>query len=328
MTRQGESAVTFELDGTYVANATNQATVFTFDLGDNETRTYYTVNGTAETIYVFKPVDPYYTYFFEMLDYVGLSWGYLESVINVGGNDRVVERWSLDIVNDIPFVFTWGKAYTMRLVCDRGEYTYGAFVAGASTSFILAVTSDMFPVIPTDINGLTVLAGRRNVTWIQCYYHDIYADTNWTCFKIFEYGESSPIYTYNSSSQTITLNWYEAGSDIDYYVSITVLHNCLGLKYWSFPCPTPVSVTNPFDALSLLGSFPFAANQVPAVLILVVVMVCFSWYSLPFGMIVDVVVAAILVWLGWLDISWAWLSVAGSVIMLMVLSEAKQREIP
>jgi hypothetical protein len=329
MTRQGESPVTFLLNGTYLANASSKAIVFNFDLGYNynRSRTYYTVGGVAETIYVLLPQQPYYTYFFEVIDYVGLSWGYLESVLNVNGTDTVVERWSLNVKSEMPFTLSWGKAYTMRLVCNKGSYTYGAYVAGATTSFTLAVTSDMFPVAPTDINGLAVRADRMNSTWIQCYYNDIYSNTSWVYFEIIEYGETTPIKSYNSTLQQVTLNWMEAASDTDYYVVITISHNLLGTKVWSFPCPAPVATTNPFDALSVLGTFPFAANQVPAVLILVCVGLCFTWWSVPFGMIVEVIVAAMLVWLGWLDIGWAWMSISGSMVLIIALAEAKQREI-
>lgn len=329
MTRQGESPETFFLNGTYLANATSKAIVFHFDLGYNESRTYYTVSGDAETIYVLLPQQPYYTYFFEVIDYVGLQWGYLESVLNVNGTDTVVERWGLNVMNDIPFTLSWGKAYTMRLVCNKGSYTYGSYVAGATTSFTLGVTSDMFPVTPTDINGLAVRANRMNVTWIQCYYKDIYSNTSWVYFEIIEYGETTPIYSHNEtfSPQDVTLNWMEAASDTDYYVIITISHELLGTKVWSFPCPAPVATTNPFDALSVLGTFPFAANQVPAVLILVAVGLCFTWWSVPFGMIVEVIVAVLEVWLGWLDIGWAWMSISGSMVLIIALAEAKQREI-
>lgn len=326
MTRQGQSPETFFLNGTYDAVASVKATVFTFDLGYNESRTYYTVNGVTETIYVLLPQEPYYTYFFEFVDYLGLSWGYLESILNVNGTDRVVERWSISILNEMPFTLSWGKAYTMRLICNKGSYTYGDYVAGASTSFTLAATADMFPVEPTDINGLTVRASRMNVTWIQAYYNDIYSNTSWVSFDIYEYGTAISLYHYNVSLQTVTVNWMEAASDTDYYVVIEINHILLGSKVWSFPCPAPVANTNPFTALHYLGDFPFDVTQLPAVCILVAVGLSFSWFSVPIGMIVEVIVAGILIWIGWLAISWAWLTVAATIILLIALAEAKERD--
>lgn len=325
MTRIGESPEKFFLNGTYLANATTGAVVFSFDLGYNESRTYYTINSTAEAIYVFRPSDPFYTYFIEVIDYVGLDWGYLESVINVGGNERVVERWSLEVLNEIPFMFTWGKAYTLRLICNRGTYVYGTYVAGASTSFTLAVTSDMFPEVPTDTSGLSITAARMNTTWIYAYYRDINLATNWTYFEIIEYGETTPVYTFNSTSQTISLNWYDAASDTDYYVVVTIMHSVLGVKYWSFACPAPVSGSNPFTILSDLGDFPFDPMYIIPVAVLVAIGLCFTWFSIPVGMVVLVIVAAIETWMGWLVISWTWLSLAGTIIIMLAIGEAKER---
>lgn len=326
MSRQGQAPETFLLNGTYDASASIKATVFTFDLGYNESRTYYTVNGATETIYALLPSEPFYTYFFEVVDYVGLSWGYLESDLNVNGTDTVVERWSISVLNEIPFTLSWGKAYTMRLVCNKGSYTYGVYVAGASTSFTLGVTADMFPVSPTDINGLTVRASRMNVTWIQAYYNDIYSNTTWVSFDIYEYGTSVSLYHYNVSLQTVTVNWMEAASDTDYYVVIEISHALLGSKVWSFPCPAPVANANPFFALNYLGTFPFDATQLPAVIILVAVGLSFSWYSVPIGLVVEVIVAGLLIWLNWFDVSWAWLTVSGTLIIIIALVEAKERD--
>jgi hypothetical protein len=326
MTRQGQAPLTFFLNGTYDAAASIKAIVFNFDLGYNESRTYYTLNGATETISVLLSEEPFYTYFFEVVDYVGLQWGYLESVLNVNGTDTVVERWSISVLNEIPFTLSWGKAYTMRLICNKGSYTYGSYVAGASMSFTLGVTADMFPVAPTDINGLTVRASRMNVTWIKIYYSDIYSNTTWVSFDIYEYGTSVSLYHYNTTSQTVTDNWMEAASDTDYYVVIQISHALLGSKVWSFPCPAPVANANPFFALNYLGTFPFDATQLPAVIILVAVGLSFSWYSVPIGLLVGVIVAGLLIWLSWLDVSWAWLTVSGTIIIIIALVEAKERD--
>lgn len=327
MTRESQAPETFFLNGTSAPTATVQATVFVFDLGYNESRTYYTVNGAAETITVVLPSGTYYnTYYFEVVDYVGLQWGYIESVLNVNGTDTVIERQVL-AGNELPFTMSWGRAYTMRLICDKGAYTYPKpYVAGASTSFTLGVTADLFPVTPTDINGLTVRASRMNVTWIQAYYNDIYSNTTWVSFDIYEYGTSVSLYHYNVSLQTVTVNWMEAASDTDYYVVIEISHALLGSKVWSFPCPVPVANENPFAALNYLGTFPFDATQIPAVIILVAVGLSFSWYSVPIGLLVEVIVAGLLIWLNWFDVSWAWLTVSGTLIIIIALVEAKERD--
>jgi hypothetical protein len=113
--------------------------VFEFDLGYNYSRIYY-VYETVENIYLFRPSDPFYVYYFDIVDFVGITNGYLESIIVHNGIDRVVERWRLDVLNDIPFTMSWGKAYKMRIVCDQGTYVFGTYVAGAIPEYTLVVT--------------------------------------------------------------------------------------------------------------------------------------------------------------------------------------------
>lgn len=330
ITKLSQAPETFFLNGSDTKTATVNATVFRFDLnylGYNQSRTYYTINGAAEDVYVFTPIEILNTYYFEVIDYVGLQWGYLESTINCNGTDRVVERWRVDqTTSDLPFTMTWGVTYTMILVCDKGTYVYGTWTAGATTSKTYGVSSDMFPSAPTDISGLTVTADRMNATWIQAVFVDSNSSTNWAFFNITEWAETTAAKSYNTTSNSYTLNWYDAASDTDYYVTIEISHSLLGTKIWTFPCPAPVSSTNPFTILRELGDFPFDPAQIPAVLILVALGLSFSNFSIPIGLISELVVAVILVWLGWLAISWAWLTISGCIIIIFALAEAKERE--
>jgi hypothetical protein len=325
--RENLQPLHFVINGTHNFTAMNPISL-TYQIGFNQSRTYYLLP-EHEDIFIFRPSDPYYTYFFEVVDYIGLEWGYLESRLNVNGTDRVVERWKFDrTTSDLPFTMSFGVTYTMRLICEKGTFVFGTWTAGAATTKTYFISPDMFPLAPTDINGIAVNATRKNSTWIQAYYNDIYLNTTWVNFEIYEWGVTTPIYTYNTTSQTVTLNWLEGGSDTDYYVTVTILHRILGTRQWSFPCSTSVSNSNPFDILRTLGTFPFDANQIPAVLILIIVgLGCFTWLPLPLGLVVQVITAAILVWLNWLAISWAWLTMAGCFVFLIALSEAKQREI-
>jgi hypothetical protein len=324
-TREDESTLVFELDGTYLANATTAGAVFTWDLGYNESRTMYVYGN--ETIYVMLPYDPYYNYYFSVIDFAGLEWGYLESLVNLNGTDRVCERQSIEIVNDIPFMFTWGRTYKMRLVCNLGEYVFGDYVAGATTAYTLTVTADFFPTLPTHIGDLTVSATRENETWIRCAFIDAETQTDWVEFAFYEYGNDTAFHTYNTTSNSVIYNWYEGDSFTDYFVIVTVSHQTLGTKYWTYTCPAPVTgYGNPFAALALLGDFPFDITQLPAILIIIVCMMAFSWWNAPLGIIVSTLIAFVLAWLGWLSIGWTWLSLAGSLSFLLAIAMRKDRE--
>lgn len=317
---------TFELDGAYNVTSDYIGDLFTFDIGYNESRTYHLYQ-EYEQIYVMKPTDPYYTYFFTVVDYVTVEWGYLESLVNLNGTDRVCERQSIAIMNDIPFTFSWGKSYKMRLICDLGEYMYGVYVAGATTTFTVVISKDMFPEARTDIGDLTVSATRKNASWIQCVYIDSNTSTNWVNFDFHEYGNTTAFHSYNTTSNTVVYNWYEGFSTTDYYVVVTIDHQNLGTKTWTFPCPHDVvGLGNPFEALRLLGDFPFDPAQIPAVLIIIVVMAGFSWWNAPLGIIATILVAFVLAWLGWLAVGWTWLSISGSLGFILAIAMKKDRE--
>ena len=321
-----EAPETFELDGTYNVTAEHLGSLLTFDIGFNESRTYH-LYLEFEEIYVMKPTDPYYYYYFSVVDFIGLEWGYLESLVNFNGTDKVCERQTTAIMNNIPFTFSWGRSYKMRLVCDVGEYLYGSYVAGATTEFTLAITSDMFPATPTDIGDLTVSATRKNVSWIQAVYVDAESKTSWVNFDFHEYGNTTALYSYNTTSNSVVVNWYEAATDTDYYVVVTISHLVLGTKTWTFPCPAPaITEPNPFTVLRLLGDFPFDAAQIPAVLIIIVVMLAFTWWNAPMGIIATVLVSFLLAWIGWLAVGWTWLTISGSLCFILALAMKKDRE--
>lgn len=323
--RESQDTTTFELDGTYLANASDVGIVFNFDLGNNESRVYYVYQN--ETIYVMRPYEPYYTYYFYLVDYVDISWGYLESLVNLNGTDYVCERHNLEVLGQLPFTMTWGRNYKMRLVCNLGEYTYGSMTAEATTDLTLQITREMFPVNRTDIGDLTTGATRMNSSWIQAQYIDSNSTTDWVNFDFHEYGNTTAFLSYNTTSNSVTYNWYGGGSFVDYYVVITISHQSLGTRYWTFACPAPnPDEDNPFSALDYLGDFPFSLSQLPAIFIILIVALSFSWYNAPLGIIATLLVAAILVWMGWSAIGWTWLTLAGSMAFILAIAMQKERE--
>jgi hypothetical protein len=219
---EGQFNVT-NLNGIYNYTGT-KGLVWKWHLANNDTRTYYlggATGGANETIYVIVPAQPWYSYSFDVIDFIGVEWGYLESLININGTARVVERWGLDVINELPFVMTWGAVYQMRLVCDRGTYYYPDFVAGADLSQVLQITSEMFPESGQDID-VTVTASRVNTTYIQSTYVDgNSSSTSWIYMAIYEYGNTTVLTSVNQSTYSLTWNWYGADSTTSYYVNVT-----------------------------------------------------------------------------------------------------------
>lgn len=318
----------FTLNGEHnVTCEENHRMVFRFDQGDNLTRIYY-VYAPTESIYVVKVGEPTVINYFFVVDYIGISDAYLESMININGAERVIERWRIDKTTGlVPFTMTFGATYTMRLVCNKGTYVFGSWTAQSSgTEKDYVIDSTVFPTAVPDSSGIAVYATRKNVTWIQAYFNDTLADTYWVEINITLYGESIADYSLNTTSYPVTVNWMEAGSEEDYFAVVTINHTTLGLRQYSFPCPAPTGNTNPFTSLAILGTFPFALSQLPAVILLLVLSAAFSYWSLPMGIFVSFIMALFLAWLGWLAVGWAWLTIAGFICFILIFSEVKERE--
>jgi len=172
----------FLLNGTTQIQYPYKPVCFFFDLGYNQSRVYY-VNQDTETIYVMKPSEPYYTYSFTVVDYVGISNGYLESLFTIQGASRVVERWSLELLSQIPLTLSWGRIYSIRLICDEGTHTWGDFAAKADQTQELLIMPGIFPIPYPGLN-VTVNAARMNETWIQANYTDTQNLTSWVKIDI------------------------------------------------------------------------------------------------------------------------------------------------
>lgn len=329
--RTDDSPLTVEVDGWQNVTETQDQIVWKWDLGYNETRSYYLMEGN-ETIYVVIPTEPYYTYYFSIVDYLGVSNSthpaYLETLINVNGTDTVVERWRTDVLNQMPFTCTWGTAYKMRLVCSRGTYYYPTFVAGASTTALLTVTSDMFPVTPTDINQLTVSAVRSNSTYIQSVYSDALSETTWIYMAVYESGNATVITSTNVTANTLTWNWYGADNQISYYVRIIALHDRRGELEWIKLLPVPYTATNPWSGLTaILGdNFPISPDQFIGIGILLFFFAVPSYANAGVGVVLGVITAMILTYIGWLDMGWTWLTSALAIAFIVLFSMYKEKE--
>lgn len=311
----------------------NHRMVFKFDMGDNYSRIYY-VKDRTENIYVIQVGQPVVINYFTVIDYVGVTNAYLESRMDLNGTERVVERWRIDQTTSLmPFTMTFGSTYTMVLVCDQGTYVFGTWTAQASATLGSATEKDYmidshtFPTVTPDTYGISVYAQRQNETWIQAYFNDTLADTSWVQINITEDGSSTPVWTENVTSYPTAVNWYEGGVGENYYVTVEISSSTLGDQLWSFNCPSGShGGTNIWVGIRLLGTFPFDPAEIPAVLIVLVVGAAFSLFSVPLGLLVQWLVAAIEVYLGWLAISWAWICLAGFIVIILAVTELKERE--
>jgi len=71
----------------------------------NYSRTYFLTSATFEEIWIYIPntaTESVNIYTFTVTDMVGVTNAYLETVHTVGGQNRIVERQSLNVINSVP----------------------------------------------------------------------------------------------------------------------------------------------------------------------------------------------------------------------------------
>ncbi len=319
--RHFDSPYSFELDGT--ENITDYGMVLSYNLGFNQSRTYY-LKDANESIYVIKPTAPYYTYSITVIDFLGVTNGFVETLINLNGTDTVVERFPSDLLIALPFTLSWGRAYKLRLVCDRGTYYFPTIVAGATTTATLAITSDMFPKVPTDLSKLVVTARRHNITYIKSVYFDAAENTTWIYMAVSENGKVEILESTNVTDHSLTWNWYGADPSCAYYVRIIVLHDVRGIMEWTIVCPLPPPETgNPWsvldDVLGTKGS-PILPSQFMGMGIVLLTVAAFSRQNVGVGLVVMVLVAMFFTYIQWLSMSMEWLGLTLAIAVLIAFS--------
>lgn len=320
--RETEAPYTVELDGEENVSSEAVPVAFHFDLGDNESRVYY-IKDEFEEIYVFKPSSPFFTYYVTLTDFVGVTDAYLESLLNVNGTDRVVERWKVEVLTDIPFTLSWGVAYKFRLVCNEGTYVFGSVVAEADTTIDLTITSNEFPVDYTSFGlNISVSASRENSTWIQVLYADAGNGTSWVYVDIqTRYGTSA--FNSNSSSDSVQVNWYSALNISDYIAKVTISHSTLGTLYYTKSLPSTVEGASPFD-FGFLGSSPVDLSQIFALLITLFFGGIASVKNVYAGGFLMLIIASVFGYLGWLNVSVTVLTVCMVFVFMLAFAAYKR----
>jgi hypothetical protein len=294
----------------------------------NETRTIRLTDATFEEHWLFipNPNTPYTVYTFTVTDMVGITDGYLETLIPFNGTNTIVERQALDMINPTPFYMQWATRYQIRLQCEKGTYTYN-FIALTEYSQSFIITKDMFPITYEGQN-LTVKAERLTTTHIQINYTDNEALTLWvqTQIKHRNGNTYTTDYTTNNTGNTQQINWNNADNETDYIVYVTA-QRTNNQYIWIFSCPTPIINTNPWNGLfEVLGTFPFDAQYIIAFGVILTVLGISSYYYMAVSMMLAFIFTAFFCLINWLSIPIALLGVAAFIVVLTGIAEAKKRE--
>jgi len=328
ITRPNFAPINTELNGTYnttIQTETSQPIIITSDVGNNYTRVYYLrYNQWYEDVYIFYPDSLYSTYYVTLVDYVGLTNGYLESILNVNGTDRIIERQKLDVVNAIPFILSWGTSYKFRLISDEGTYDWTSIIAGSATTLSLIVTSIQFPPDTIHIGDISLSASRTADITIEALYDDSAELTDYVYVSFTEMEETVPAYYTNNTGNTQNITWSDALPTKGYIVYFEINHQEEGTLTYSFIVPTLFDEDNPWD-FSWMGDFgDIDTTQLVAVFIVVAVFGGFSLGSVDVGIVTMLITAGILIYIGWLDITWSFFTIVFCIGMLVIISIRKR----
>jgi len=316
------SPYNFTLDGEETVEEEQRPLYFRFNLSEYNFSRFYAPRSDYEEIYVFVPEDPYYYYSIDLIDLVGVSNGYFETYITVNSTSYTIERRQIIHGNKLPFIFTWGWEYGFRVVCDQGTYDLGHHTPLTEQTITVTLSPFSFPSGYTTYEDITLTANRTSSTQITVVYEDSAERTNYVNVTIYRVARKNKLikeYSTQQDTNTLSLTWKNAEADKDYIVKIIVNHADYGTLSWSFNCHRVSGGSNPWD-FDFLGTWPVDSSQIIGFAIVMCVFACFSAKDSALGLLVGIVVAAFLVYIGWLAISWTLVAVALCLAVFYALS--------
>jgi hypothetical protein len=280
-----------------------------------------------EEIYILIPVNTtsYATYTFSIIDFAGISNAYLETLSSIDGVTWVTERQKADVINTMPFWLTWAHRYDIRLICNRGVYSWGGFIPLGEQLQTLIVTPDMFPQAEYGLI-VTLNAERINSSLIQINYTDTDEVTDWVAVSIkYRSGFSYTVaYSTNNTGNTQQIDWNSADNETDYLTDVSIYRK--GHLYdFTFNCPAPTVSANPWTGLlEVFGTWPFPAASFFAICIILMVAGIFHYAFLAAGCVVTWLIAGFLAVIGWYDIPWVSLGLAGVIAIVVAIQQSKK----
>lgn len=326
------TAVVFNITGS-ASNTTNvdltTALYFDFLVIDNSTTPFttyhhqYWITPSDSTMTEYKVFFDHNDaqYVINFLDMVGRlqTYPYIMATANIGGIVFPIEKRPVDVQNSVNFMLTVGSRYNITYSDGTTIVPYGELAATAITGIQLIIRGVDFPktsLLLSDFVHAYALRDFLNPTGaITVSYEDTSNNTDNVNVLITNATSGLTVLDLDfPSNNTFVYTWASAVNATNYQVLVNVTHSTFGeLIFRQYLLGENSVASSPFD-LSFLGSVGFNTAWFLPALLIVFVAGCFSELTSEAAAILTVIVAIILVWMGWLSIS------SGIVVAALALS--------
>jgi hypothetical protein len=299
-----------------------------------------TADDVGKYFYLFIPSPDSATayYFFTLTDYTG-TVQYLQASLVSPTGSHIVERKDVGISGTVSFLLTQYLTYTLSAIGSAGSLSQ-TFQAENVLSANIPILAGSFPSATYGLNGTSVSARRYNETAISISYADDLAATTWLDVTITHKNGFTTVTDFYDYSTSIPYGLLFANADADKGYSVELNANVSGtVQSWLYAIPLASTSINPFeDGLNALSSaiptlphsavIPegFAVGQLPAVIIVALVLAIFSYESHEIGCLLSWAIAAVMVYLHWFNVSIAAFGFALFLSILIAIQEGKKME--
>jgi hypothetical protein len=338
--------ISFNITGTmpgnadnYIYNTTSTPQYFSFDITDNGTgktihREYWLTYLQGNTTFnlFFPRFSNYQTYILSFLDQVGVlntypyvsfqrtnTTGYLDVSRQISDSQKIVST-DLEI----------GYRYHISFTDGTTIINYGDITTTATAGIQLIIRGVDFPkaslLLSDFVHAYAIRDFLNPLGAITTRYEDTSANTNSVTITITSEATSVIVYTNTYlTNNNFTDVWSSAVNATNYKVTITIDHATFGtLTFRQFLIAENLNATSPFS-LSFLGDIGISTAWVIPALLIIFVAGCFSELTSEAAAIITVIVAIILVWMGWINISSGALVAALSLSVMAGIVSVKRR---
>jgi len=298
-----------------------------------------TANGNQMfQIYMANPDNIMAVYMFSVLDYTGQA-----SFAEVKLGNNVVERRSLALSGAADFALYKGITYTINVIGQTGVFSQ-LFTAGNIYNNDIILLAGSFGEVDFSSNRTIFTATRtpeNDVINLKYFTNYTTGTFNFNIYK----RDGASLYnvynnTINNSGEQFVFIWSDIEKTVNYVVQ-GVTYDAAGqtLFSWNIDLPVRTDKTNPWAVLldpfvhqistlpnSSLLPEDFNILQLPATVIICLVLAIISWRNSAAGMLLAWVIAAIMVGIGWFVVSFPAFGFALFLTVLIAVSEAKRTE--